>query len=1150
MSLSFKHARASIAVATAVIAASLSLAVPPTSAGTIGFQITTTVETGPGVTAKIDVTNTGDEDAYNVKPSILFQGETVEGDGVESIPPNGKKTWTIPVLDGDAPAGAHVIVVRMGYEDANSYPFDVLATTPFTVSATKRNAVQGRLVVPHLAERGTRNASLSLKIPKVRGNRFRVDLIAPRALKLTPAHFEVDASEKRDFEFAFKVKNDGLLAGTHVAMIAAIRSLDEPFSQTDLLRGIVQVPTGGASDGWMRLSKLNIALVALVIVFLGLEIYGFRKRRGGAGSLPPNERLLAVAEALLVLGPSAFLVYHYPWNDLLAATVPAGGDMASLYYPTKLLAEEIMPRGELTGWTMGNYAGFPILQFYSTLPFAFIVVLGKLMPMQVAFKVTSLLGPTLLPLAAAYLFRCLGYGRGAAVIAATSVIPFLFQQGNSMWGGNIPSVLAGEYCHAIGLMLSLVYLGVLHKSVEGRGSWPLAAVLLAAIGLSHTFSVFAAIAYSLFYLWPRRDVLKLAPPVVATGIFAFLLVCFWGLPLPSRLIWTSEFSMIWRIADWKEVLPEPLWPAAILSAANVLAMLVRVKEFRAERHGLLLFNFFGGALLYFIVPALGFPDIRFIPVSQLFLCLLAADMIFWLGTAFGHQLVFASCILLAGVSWGDSHIGYIPSWLKWNYSGYERKPTWKLFEAINEHIKGDMNDPRVMFEHSQAHNRFGSSRAFENIPLFSGRSTLEGVFHQASQNSPFIFYLQSEASERGSGPFPQYTYTRMDPDKALPHLHMYNVSELVVVSEKAKTAYEAHPNFERTFRSGAYEVFRVLGGDPRYVIPAANEPVLYRGKDWKLAFYRWFRHPDLLDTPLVPEEMISSEQARRFELRTDSVRRLEHVPIGGADDCEVTSTLEQYRIEFRTSCPDRPHIVKISYFPRWAATDDSTILPVSPGYMLVYPNSDTVVIEYRRQFIDWFGMAMTATGALILLVCFISPRVRESMETTLTRPFVPLLVQFQKHPYILSVVLLVTFIGTGAATRITLRTPDREYEKAQEAYRARDFDEAIRRLEDWTSQDKDTFKQSTALYQLGVAHSDVKNHAASIQTHERLLFQFPNVNYGAGTLFHLSRNYLALDAKERAQEYADRLVAEFPDTGWVKRLQRELPALARAVPPA
>ena len=67
-----------------------------------------------------------------------------------------------------------------------------------------------------------------------------------------------------------------------------------------------------------------------------------------------------------------------------------------------------------------------------------------------------------------------------------------------MWGGNIPSVLAGEFCHAIGITLSLVFLGVLYRIGQRRSSWPFAALLLAIIGLCHTFAFFAAAWYALF----------------------------------------------------------------------------------------------------------------------------------------------------------------------------------------------------------------------------------------------------------------------------------------------------------------------------------------------------------------------------------------------------------------------------------------------------------------------------------------------------------------------------------------------------------------------------------------------------------------------------------------------------------------------------
>ena len=74
-------------------------------------------------------------------------------------------------------------------------------------------------------------------------------------------------------------------------------------------------------------------------------------------------------ELLLVLAASAFLCWIYPWKDLLAVTVTAGGDTASHFYPTKIMHEVLIPNVQWTGWTMGNYAGFPIFHFYSTLPF-------------------------------------------------------------------------------------------------------------------------------------------------------------------------------------------------------------------------------------------------------------------------------------------------------------------------------------------------------------------------------------------------------------------------------------------------------------------------------------------------------------------------------------------------------------------------------------------------------------------------------------------------------------------------------------------------------------------------------------------------------------------------------------------------------------
>ena len=61
--------------------------------------------------------------------------------------------------------------------------------------------------------------------------------------------------------------------------------------------------------------------------------------------------------------------------------------------------------------------------------------------------------------------------------------------------------------------------------------------------------------------------------------------------------------------------------------------------------------------------------------------------------------------------------------------------------------------------------------------------------------------------------------------------------------------------------------------------------------------------------------------------------------------------------------------------------------------------------------------------------------------------------------------------------------------------------------------------------------------------HERLRHQFPNVDYGAGTLFHLTSNYAELGLDDKARLSAAILFERFPDSTWETRLVRERPLL-------
>ena len=100
-----------------------------------------------------------------------------------------------------------------------------------------------------------------------------------------------------------------------------------------------------------------------------------------------------------------FIFSKFDLTSLFTATTTTGGDTASHFYTLDYLRHTLLPAGKITGWTMGNYAGFPILQFYFPLPFLIMSLLDLVMPLQVAFKLVTLSGTALLPVAAYTMLR-------------------------------------------------------------------------------------------------------------------------------------------------------------------------------------------------------------------------------------------------------------------------------------------------------------------------------------------------------------------------------------------------------------------------------------------------------------------------------------------------------------------------------------------------------------------------------------------------------------------------------------------------------------------------------------------------------------------------------------------------------------------------
>lgn len=195
--------------------------------------------------------------------------------------------------------------------------------------------------------------------------------------------------------------------------------------------------------------------------------------------------LPALTDAIVLVIIMLYIAEKMQWPLLFTKTTATGGDMASHYPTAAYLKNVLLPKGRMMGWYPGNFCGFPLFQFYFPLPFLAIVFLSFIIPMQISFKLISVLGVFLLPLCAYISMRLARQKFPAPALAAIFSLAFLFSEGNSMWGGNILSNLAGEFSFQISFCLSIVFLFSIYRNIKGSRYVIANGLLLGIIGLCH-----------------------------------------------------------------------------------------------------------------------------------------------------------------------------------------------------------------------------------------------------------------------------------------------------------------------------------------------------------------------------------------------------------------------------------------------------------------------------------------------------------------------------------------------------------------------------------------------------------------------------------------------------------------------------------------
>jgi len=675
-----------------------------------------------------------------------------------------------------------------------------------------------------------------------------------------------------------------------------------------------------------------------------------------------------LVDIVILLFIWAFLLSFFRPDLLLLKTTINGGDTGSHFPCAAHLKEVLLPRAKIMGWMQGNYAGFPLFYHYFPFPFLLMAFLGFIIPLEVAFKLISVLGVFLLPACVYVAFRALRYEFPAPIFAATFSLAFLFNQGNSMWGGNIPSTLAGEFCYSIGFALVFLFMGTLYRGVEEKKHHVLNAFLIFLIGFSHAYTlIFCWILGSFFFFSDWRRNLRYLLEVYGLG---FLFLAFWILPVVANLPYTTSFVFRWTIHSLLEVFPAVLLPFMALSLCTFFVNL------RDRRTLYFLYAVLACVFVYLVGPRIGVLDIRFVPFFQLMLAVFGATAVMLFLKDIKLTILLPVIAFFAVALWVDLNTTYIRSWIDWNYSGYERKSTWPVFSGINEYLRHH-GQGRVEWEHTPLDESLGSIRSSETLPYFARRQTLEGIHMLGSQTAPFVFYIESETSYQACNPIPDYYYSTLDLRRGIDHFKLFNVSHFVVRSEQVKDEIQKFPQFRLEKSVGEYQIYLLLTNEDRYVAPLANRPVLFLTDDWRDVSYRWFTQEKLKDTFLVFMRRAGRADAERFGQAVSRLEDVKTVPYGGKE-VRVKSTLEEEAIDIETSEIGHPLLIRVSYHPNWRVKGADRVYFVSPSFMLVFPKEHRVRLTFERGLAEKAGGALSGFGVLLALAVVLRSRKRRA----------------------------------------------------------------------------------------------------------------------------------------------------------------------------
>lgn len=750
-------------------------------------------------------------------------------------------------------------------------------------------------------------------------------------------------------------------------------------------------------------------------------------------------------QAIVVATLCVILAVGLRIDRVLLNTFPTGGDNGGHLGMPAYVRRVLAPQWRITGWSNDWFAGVPILALYFPLPAWLIIALDTILPYSIAYKLVTITGTVLLPWAAWRLGRKASLPAPAPMYLAMATLPFLLNRSYRILGGNVLSTMAGEFSFSLSLLFCVLFLGSMLDVVRLGRHRAQAALLLTATGLSHIVPAMLAVvgAAALLVCYcerGRRREQTLSTFIV--GAVGGLLAAFWVVPFASLLPYTNSMdyerntlfrTSLFPFLPGKHTLHVLSDGGALVAGGCAFAVVALVWAVVRRSRFVAAFTLMGVAAAAGFVawPTGSMWNNRLLPLWFFTIFLLAgvgaaALVRRWAGRPGVTAVIGVSVVFVALAPTFEALPGWFPlpvhgksgwrfqplrensdyrsadlpfAWAATNAEGMQRKKAWPEYRALITTLRR-LPCGRMFWERDKGYARFGSSMAMMGIPFFTKSciQSVEGLYFESTQTTPFSFITSSLVSDAPSNPQRDLRYGTFDLDRGVDRVRRLGARYLMGSSNKFKNAARKRADLREVARSGKFIVYEVT--DNAIVLPLPADPVVVRGARAgldggfvDLGLAQW------ADTNTYPDTYVTSgpDSWPRADLtvrRTRAPGKLRDtrgtgvtlqparqspprspspsLPTVVVSDVNLQPTSMSFTVD-RTGVP---MLVRMSWAPGWSVAGAKRIERAAPNFIVVVPTDKTVRITMSRTSYEHGGNALSALGIVVLGALAVTDRRR------------------------------------------------------------------------------------------------------------------------------------------------------------------------------